>query len=84
MTTIRKMAKACSKLYRNALQMSRDTLPKYMFEHDVIEFQNEKILGNLRFSDRLYDEISGSVEKMNKQVFQLCESCCDRLYGHKT
>ena len=51
---ILRLLKTCIHLYKKSAIQSDQILPKYMFQNDIIEFKNEKILGKLRECTKLY------------------------------
>ena len=55
---ILRLLKTCIHLYKKTAMQSDQILPKYMFQNDIIEFKNEKILGKLRECTRLYQELN--------------------------
>lgn len=55
---IRKMIKICLQLFQKAEELSNKVLKKYLFQSDINEFKNQKILPKLFECQKLYDLLS--------------------------
>ena len=62
LTQILKVLSCTINLYKKASLLSDKVLKKYMYITDINEFKNEKILGKLRDSNLMYQELNEMTE----------------------